>query len=575
MHFPRYTTTDLRRKFKAAAIASTVMFSPLALAAQVQAPVIPESENSAVVVNNAPPPESEPVPLPHRFTPLGAFSPLFSTADERSRNIFFAQTPETIAEYRTLTNSAQRGPLTRAELAAIADIKKAAAPDAKKYKVSLAVAATLHFAARQTVTEFEALVTRLQENSGNVMNVSPARLRGDQIYKFDVSTWLYLMKTHGPQHGMGFFANKIDVSAPLLNAQGQMTVKLFVEDPAVLRQIIAMRTNPRISTLLGAEYVAHEAEVPKTAYKGMNYSFDPQVAAAQTALMTIGFDLGIRGADGVRGPLTTAALKEFTQMSQPLLAPGQTIDQYLQAAARQAVEDSARYATAYDAITPATTFAVRHASKLAGVDFGYLMQLANAESGFDVSVGASTSSATGLFQFIDNTWLASLYTHGAKHGLGDIASKVEVERNAAGEIKKAWISDPLVEKYALGLRTDPRIMALMGAEFAKENRENLQAALPRREITRTDQYLAHFLGSGQAVNFISRLDRNPDAAAKSAFPAAASANHNVFYKRSGVARSLEEVYNLFKQKFNSTFFDAPAPPQPQRVSLPPPRPPGL
>jgi hypothetical protein len=116
-------------------------------------------------------------------------------------------------------------------------------------------------------------------------------------------------------------------------------------------------------------------------------------------------------------------------------------------------------------------------------------------------------------------------------------------------------------------------MGLMGAEFAKENRQELQAALPSRDITRTDQYLAHFLGSGQAVTFISKMDRSPQSSASAIFPAAASANHNVFYKRGGVARSLQEVYNLFKAKFNSTFFDDPAPPATSPVPLPRPRPP--
>lgn len=578
MNFPHFDKAELRRKFKSAALATTVIFSPLTLAAQGQTPSPPslpvqDTLTTTPGLVNAPPPENEPVPLPHRFTPLASFAPLFGTADERSRNIFFIQNRETIAEYRTLTNSANTGPLTRDELKTIGDIKKAAAPDAKKYKISLAVAATLHFAARQTGTDFEAMVTRLQENSGNVMNVSPTRLRAGDVYKFNVSTWLYLMKTQGAKHGMGFFADNIEVSPPAMNAQNQPTVRVHVNDPAVLRQIVAMRSNPRISALLGAEYVAHEAEIPQTAYKGMNYAYDIQIAEQQRALMTIGFDLGIRGADGVKGPLTEAALKEFRLMSQPLLTQGQTLDSVLQEAARQAVEDATKYSTVYNAINPSTTFAVRHASKVAGVDFGYLMQLAGAESGFDAGISATTSSATGLFQFIDNTWLVSLYSHGAKYGLGDIASRIEVQRNAAGEITTASIKDPLVEKYALGLRTDPRIMALMGAEFAKDNHDNLQAALPRRNITRADQYLAHFLGSGQATNFIVKLDRNPNAAAKSSFPAAAEANHNVFYKRSGVARSLEEVYNLFKNKFSSTFFDAPAAaPLPRPVPLPPQRP---
>ena len=570
---------DLRRKFRSAALMAAISLTPLAISAQ-QVQTSGAAPPDSVIVKSmpvtpalilAPPPENEEVTLAHRFTPLQSFAALFNTAEERERNIFFTLSRDAIAEFRTLTNNADaRGPLSRAELKMLSDIRLAAKADAKKYRIPQPIAATLHFAAQQTGTDFEALVTRLQENSGNVMNVSPARLHAGDVYKFNVSTWLYLVKTQGAKHGLGFFADKIDVGAPVPNAQGLPTVRVAVNDPAVLRQLVAMRSNPRINALLGAEYVAHEQEIPQTAYKGMNYVYDMGVAAKQQQLMTIGFDLGIRGADGIRGPLTAAAKQEFALMS-PLMLQGQTVETLLADAARQAVADAEKYSTVYNAITPATAFAVRHASKVAGMDFGYLMQLASAESGFDADISATTSSAAGLFQFIDNSWLVALYGYGAKYGLGDIAKTIEVERNGAGEITTARINDPLIEKYALSLRTDPRIMSLMGAEFARENHDNLQAALPRRNITRTDQYLAHFLGSSQAVTFITKLNRNPDAAAKTAFPAAAHANHGVFYKRGGIARTLEEVYDLFKNKFSSTFFDAPVPqtpPAPPRMPQP-------
>ncbi len=580
MHFPHLEKADLRRKFRAAMIASSVMMSPLAVSAQSltpTAPTVPVANTTPIALDLAPPPESTPVPLPHRFLPLSSFAPLFNTADEKSSNIFFSNSRDAIREFRTLTNNPDAtGPLSRVEVKMLADLRAEAAADVKKYKISLPVAATLRFAAQQTGMNYDVMVTRLQENAGNVMNVATGKLLSDNVYKFDVSTWLYLMKTQGSKHGMGFFADKIEVSEPMPGPTGKPTVKVSVADPTVLRQIISMRSNPRISLLLGGEYLMHEAEMPATAYKGMNYSYDITVADQQKSLMTIGFELGIRGADGVKGPLTTAALQEFALMSKPMLAQGQTLDMILSEAAAQALEDSAKYSARFPNITPATCFAVRHASKVAGVDFGYMMQLANAESGFDAGISASTSSATGLFQFIDKSWLTTLYKTGGKYGLTDIANNIIVQRNHEGVITAANIKNPFIEKYVIGLKTDPRVMALMGAEFARENLDNLQAALPSRNITRTDQYLAHFLGDGQAVEFIVKLNREPAAAAKTIFPKAAVANKGVFYKHGRVPRTLMEVYDLFKNKFSSTFFDTPAAPvPPANIPLPPPRPPGL
>ena len=60
--------------------------------------------------------------------------------------------------------------------------------------------------------------------------------------------------------------------------------------------------------------------------------------------------------------------------------------------------------------------AIQRASNATGVDFGFLMGAARRESGYNPSAKAKTSSATGLFQFVDQTWLATLKRHGAKYG---------------------------------------------------------------------------------------------------------------------------------------------------------------
>ena len=61
--------------------------------------------------------------------------------------------------------------------------------------------------------------------------------------------------------------------------------------------------------------------------------------------------------------------------------------------------------------------ALRAASNKTGVDFDYLVKTAQRESNFDPSAKASTSSATGLFQFTSETWLNVLDRYGAKHGV--------------------------------------------------------------------------------------------------------------------------------------------------------------
>ena len=64
--------------------------------------------------------------------------------------------------------------------------------------------------------------------------------------------------------------------------------------------------------------------------------------------------------------------------------------------------------------------AIKTASAKTGVSFSYLMEKAAAESNFNPTVKAKTSSATGLFQFIESTWMDMIKQHGDKHGINTI-----------------------------------------------------------------------------------------------------------------------------------------------------------
>jgi hypothetical protein len=180
--------------------------------------------------------------------------------------------------------------------------------------------------------------------------------------------------------------------------------------------------------------------------------------------------------------------------------------------------------------------AIKRASQTTGVSFDYLMDKAKTESAFDPDIKAKTSSATGLYQFIDSTWLATLKEHGAKYGLDDLVSKID--------------SDPSAKKQALDLRKDPEIAAVMTAEATKDNKYYLETSVGG-DIGKNELYLAHFLGLGGATKFLQAKNANPDQPAADLFPSAASANKNVFYDASGKKKSLNEVYAFFAKKMDS------------------------
>ncbi len=188
---------------------------------------------------------------------------------------------------------------------------------------------------------------------------------------------------------------------------------------------------------------------------------------------------------------------------------------------------------------------IQQASANTGVDFSFLMAQAAKESGFDPNAKAGTSSASGLYQFVEQTWLSVVRKHGAEYGLGDLASKIKIADD--GSLK---VADRAVRKEILDLRRDPTISAAMAAEHAADNKERLDAKLDR-EVTPTDLYLAHFLGLKGAVNFLHAMEADPDQSAAAIAPRAAAANKAVFYNADGTPRSLKQIYDRFESRIET------------------------
>jgi len=188
------------------------------------------------------------------------------------------------------------------------------------------------------------------------------------------------------------------------------------------------------------------------------------------------------------------------------------------------------------------TAAIQLASARTGVRFDYLFNQARVESSLNPNAHARTSSATGLFQFIEQTWLGMVKQHGAEHGLGAQANAIQRGRNG-----HYYVADPAVRRQILDLRRQPEAASAMAAEFASDNGRYMESRLGR-QAEPVDLYLAHFLGAGGATRFLRAHDANPDGAAAAMLPAAARANRGVFYNRDGSARSFAEIRSHFAER---------------------------
>ena len=159
---------------------------------------------------------------------------------------------------------------------------------------------------------------------------------------------------------------------------------------------------------------------------------------------------------------------------------------------------------------------IEEASKATGVDIKKMATVAAIESGFNPNAKASTSSATGLYQFTSGTWKDMMNKYGAGLSI-----------------------DPNTPP------TDPRANALLAGMFMKENESALKKV--KGDVNNTDLYMAHFLGAGGAKKFLTMDD---NAIPSNTMESAAASNKNIFYDKNGRPRSKAEIYDLMNNKVN-------------------------
>ena len=189
--------------------------------------------------------------------------------------------------------------------------------------------------------------------------------------------------------------------------------------------------------------------------------------------------------------------------------------------------------------------AIRQAAQATGTSFQYLLTTARVESGLNPQAGAATSSARGLFQFIDQTWLATMKQSGAGLGYGQYAAAIT--QTASGNYE---VRDPTMRSQILKLRNDPTANAVMAGAFTQSNAAVLSARLGRSP-SEGELYIAHFLGAGGAAHLISSVAARPNASAASYFPIAAHANASIFYDRAtGQPRTLAQVRNILTARYD-------------------------
>jgi Soluble lytic murein transglycosylase and related regulatory proteins (some contain LysM/invasin domains) len=130
---------------------------------------------------------------------------------------------------------------------------------------------------------------------------------------------------------------------------------------------------------------------------------------------------------------------------------------------------------------------IREAAEEVGVPLSVMTKIAYRESGFRPSVKNKKGSATGLYQFISDTWLGQMKQYGSDIG-------VDTSGMSSEEI--------------LELRKNPEINARIGARFIRDNSRGLKKVLGR-DPTDTEIYTAHFFRSKRSEVIPDRTSKEP------------------------------------------------------------------
>jgi len=201
-------------------------------------------------------------------------------------------------------------------------------------------------------------------------------------------------------------------------------------------------------------------------------------------------------------------------------------------------------------VPPGLAQVLTSAGDKSGVDFQYLLQTAMRESSLNPTARAQSSSAVGLFQFLESSWLDVMKSDGPRLGYQRYADAISIDGN--GDYR---IADRGLRSEVLALREDPQIAADLAAAFTRRNGEYLKDKFGRMPSP-GELYIAHFLGAGGAERLFRAGLSNPDQVAANLFPRQAQANPTIFYS-DGNPRTIRQLYQALVARHETT---APAAP---------------
>lgn len=161
---------------------------------------------------------------------------------------------------------------------------------------------------------------------------------------------------------------------------------------------------------------------------------------------------------------------------------------------------------------------VEDASAMAGIDPALMKAIGMAESKFIVNAKNPYGTASGLFQFTNDTWRGSMARYAKELGIPSNAHQF-----------------------------DPKANALLTAYAIRDYQDNI--VKNGREITATDVYANHFLGTGGYSKFAKVLNSNPNAPVSAVLSPKAIKDNKIYtLNKDGSLKTVSEMYDALSAK---------------------------
>jgi len=155
---------------------------------------------------------------------------------------------------------------------------------------------------------------------------------------------------------------------------------------------------------------------------------------------------------------------------------------------------------------PGVIKSLYRASIRTGVDFELLLLKASLESDMGRFTAAARSSARGVFQYIEPTWLILISRYGDKIGRPDYAQAIKIGSRTGIPYFKG--NDKYLRSEILALRHDADVSALIKAYQIIEETDVIRHYKGGKKVSTTDHYIAHMMGLNLAKDFYDLMNKN-------------------------------------------------------------------